>query len=350
MRILLAAAAALLLALTASADPVINSISPSVAPAAGGTTVVIRGSGFATCPICSPPSPPAVYFGQMPAASVVLTDSSTLIVVTPPMIAMTVDVTVSQFGGSAWVPQAFTFTGASDYQPVLMPVFTAEVAGAFGSKFVTEVSAANRGTTPVNFLGLDTSCFLSSPVLGPLSTRTIEAGVGKTTTIPTNCNYGRVARLLYVRSADLEHASFGIRVHDTSRDAISHGTEIPVVRMSDTTTGPLVFAQVPTDERFRAMLRVYTMSNQESQVAVTVNGITSYVTLEPGADPFEPAYGTFTDFPRHDQLPSGEDKVTVTVRPVVPITSPPSSAERFWAFITVTNNTTQEITTITPDL
>lgn len=346
----LVAAAALFVALNASAEPVLTSVSPSSGPAAGGTAVTIKGTGFGTCVICSPPLPPAVYFAGVPAASVTLVDATTIVAVTPPMLSLTVDVTLFQFDGSSFLPQAFTFTGQTGYEPVLLPIFSPPVRGALGSEFVTEVTASNRGDAPVDYLGVDTACFLYSPVLGPLNLRTMEGGIGKSTAIPPDCNYDRAARILYVKAASANHTSFNVRVHDTSRNASSHGTEIPAVRRSDMTTGPIVLPGVPADDRFRAMLRVYTMSNRESQVAVTINGVTSYVTLQPGVDLFEPAYGTFTGFPRREELPAGQEKFNVAVSPVVPITSPPSFAEPFWAFITVTNNATQEITSITPDL
>jgi hypothetical protein len=65
------------------------------------------------------------------------------------------------------------------------------------------------------------------------------------------------------------------------------------------------------------------------------------MSLTGSSDPFEPAYASFADFP----VDAGTVRVTITVDPIItllPVEVP------IWAFITVTNNDTQAITTITP--
>ena len=68
------------------------------------------------------------------------------------------------------------------------------------------------------------------------------------------------------------------------------------------------------------------------------------VQLQPGKNIFEPAYAQFTDFPVPVD-PRSTSTIQVTIeQPQDIIAGPP-----MWAFITVTNNETQQITTITPD-
>jgi hypothetical protein len=337
------------LATQASAAPRITSVTPSTGPAAGGTSVTIKGSGFETCPICSPPLPPYVTFGGVAAQSSTLVDENTIVAVTPAMVALPVDVTVDQWNGATTMLNGFTFIDAAGYEPVLLPIFSAPVPGAFGSEFVTTILAANRTNGPISILGIDESCFITSPPSpGPFVPRVLPGEVGSTMPISPNCSQWP-GRLLHVRPADYNSLSFNIRVHDTTRNASSHGTEIHVVRVNDFTQGPIVLPGIPTDPRFRVTLRVYAFS--QGTVFVDNAGVTTPLTLQPGRDIFEPAFGqvTLSNRPNIDPLPA---TFTITVlpppdiigSPVVPLNYP------YWAFITITNNETQEITTVTPDV
>jgi hypothetical protein len=77
-------------------------------------------------------------------------------------------------------------------------------------------------------------------------------------------------------------------------------------------------------------------------VRVIVRDEEHVVPLHAGAAPFLPSFAIFSDFPEITELPTGVHTVRVVVEP-------PDSGEPIWAFITVTNNDTQQITTITPD-
>ncbi len=101
---------------TSSADqftyvavPTVTGISPTVGPAAGGTTVTITGTGLANAW--------AVMFGSAPAT--IISDSDTQLVVTSPAnpagsVAGTVGVTVVTAGGTSTISAADQFT----YAPV----------------------------------------------------------------------------------------------------------------------------------------------------------------------------------------------------------------------------------------
>lgn len=80
----------------------VNSVSPISGPAAGGTTVTISGSDFQTGI--------SVTFGGLPATSVNLTNSSTVVAVTPAHSSGSVTVTVTNSSGtSATLPSGFAF-------------------------------------------------------------------------------------------------------------------------------------------------------------------------------------------------------------------------------------------------
>jgi hypothetical protein len=89
------------------APPTISAVSPNSGPAAGGTTVVITGSGFQNTPTV-----PTVLFGATPAATVMF-NSSTQLTVTTAAGAGTVAVQVTNADGqSATQANAFTFVPA----------------------------------------------------------------------------------------------------------------------------------------------------------------------------------------------------------------------------------------------
>ena len=335
--------ASLAITISVAAAPAIHSLVPNSGPASGGTTVTIHGSGFEICPVCSPPLPPTVLFDGTPAVSVRLVDETKLEVVTPPHREGTASVTVDQHDGMAPAANAYTFTGDifAGLEPILVPAFTPPVRGAFGSVFETTVVASHRGEGPrILLFGRDTSCFTFTPILEPLNPITLEAGA-ITIELPTDCSTWP-ARFFYVPAGQTERTAFNARVHDVSRSNLSHGTEIPVVRASEFTTGPVALLNVPLDPRFRNTLRIYGLA--PSEVVVTIDSREHVIALQPGRDEFEPSYAIFSQF-AIDEIPAN---VRVTVRPLTPITSPPTPTVPIWAFVAVTNNDTQEITTITP--
>jgi hypothetical protein len=128
-------------------------------------------------------------------------------------------------------------------------------------------------------------------------------------------------------------------VYDQSRTTQSFGTEIPIVRERQFTNGSTVLTllNVPTDARFRNTLRIYGTAAAQVVVRVsapTISPVDSPVTLNAGENVFKPAAATFSSFP------TGVGLVTVTI--TVPVQA------HVWAFVSVTNNDTQQITTITP--
>ncbi len=338
----------LLFAASAVAAPVVSSILPVQGSAGGGTVVTIKGTGFSECVICSPPAPPEVFFGTTPAASVTLVNDTTIEAVTPPHPARTVAVTVFQFDGTSTLDNAFTFTGdfLNALEPILVPVFSPPVRGQFGSDFRTIVRASHTGGSGgrVLLFGLDTSCFLFTPILGPLDARAIEPN-GETYDLQPDCAMWP-AKLFYVPAGRADEITLNARVRDVSRADLSHGTEIPIVRLSDFSTDRIVLLNVPLAPGFRNTLRIYSLI--EGSVTVTIDSHEQQVTLQRGKDEFEPPYAMFTGFPTIVE-PGRGDSVRVLITPNTPITSPPSPTPPIWAFVSVTNNVTQEITTITPD-
>ncbi len=230
---------------------------------------------------------------------------------------------------------------------VLLPILTPPVQGAFGSEFHTELRIANDSDDTVFLLGLDSlGCSpICLPALFPLTLLAHqEVGPGD---VSLN---GGPGRFVFIAADQVSSVAMNLRVHDVNRGGLNYGTEIPIARESDFRTNKIIFVGVPTDPRFRNTLRIY--SESEIDVLVKVGNLAPVrVKLTGGlsfpggidlSDFFRPAYASFSTFP------TGLAPVRVTVEAdpdfvsLLPIEIP------LWAFITVTNNDTQVISTITP--
>jgi hypothetical protein len=347
--------ATVLLSVSALAQPVITSVTPASGPDTGGTLVVITGRGFSTCIICSPPTPPSVSFGGTPATSSTLVSETRIEAIAPPHLTGAVDVVVQQYDGEATLPKAFRYEASpgGGFEMILLPSFSRTVHGAFGSEFRTTVRVANKGDAPaLPIYGVDETClpgglprlYESGEV--PYYLQSLESRQ-----ISTECSLWP-ARLLYVPKARADAFTMNTRVTDVSRLALSHGTEIPAVRSDEIVNDRIVLLGVPLDSRFRNTLRIYSPWQTEIPVKVTINGRVFTVMLQPGHNRFEPAYAEFSDFPRPGDLPLDVEQVysvTIDPPPTMPIALLPYEGAPIWAFISVTNNETQQITIITPD-
>jgi hypothetical protein len=338
--------AVLLLAFSAVASPVITSVTPSLGPTSGGIIVVIRGSGFSNnCVICSPPfADPAVSFGGIEATSVTYVSPTELHAVTPPHIPGTVDVTVSQLDGSDpnfdVYENGFTYTGAIEeaYEPILFPVFLPPIQGRNGSEFRTEATLWNRSRNqPVTIFGYDRTCTLIDPPIGPETPFTIMPQDEFEVRLFPECS-DSVGRLLYVPSGD-KNISASLRVYETSRQGENHGVEIPVVRREDFSDDTVALLSVPNDPKFRITLRIYSLNTTATVAHVSFNNYGIEVPMQPSNNIFVPSYAEVSGIHQPEGFPALPDKVRVQVW----VNDAP-----VWAFITVTNNETQHITTITP--
>jgi hypothetical protein len=127
---------------------------------------------------------------------------------------------------------------------------------------------------------------------------------------------------------------------------------MPVIPYGAALTETAHILAIPTDARYRQMLRVYDFDSRENaRVQVeffTYDGASlGNRELELKASPngserlFHPAYAEIawptTEFPQI----AAHEQVRLEVRPL-------TTGLRFWTFVSVTNNGTQEITNIYP--
>ena len=323
------ARALLLLAFAApiNAQVAVSTITPASGNVSGGELVHIHGEHLLgpALPCAAFPTTTCftfVKFGGVLGSLVTVTNDE-IVAVTPPHAAGSVDVEVN-------IPQNADLTIANGYRyddPLpsdtmrfLVPV-AINTAGAFASSWVSELAVTNENAGPVTIAGA-----------------TIAGGTTALLTPPSS-NTG--AFVLVPRSA-AANVTMSLHVRDTSRDAEGFGTEIPVV--PETQFRPFVVLNgIPSDARFRNLLRIYGYGGLFAHATVTLRDDASGVELKTET----------VDFSDYAQLPldtlAGHSRLRAEISATQPA-SPLVPAPPLWAFVSVTNNDTQQVTTITPSM
>jgi hypothetical protein len=250
---------------------------------------------------------------------------------------------------------AGAFAQPAGFEKVLFPIVIhplEQTPGSFGTQWVTDVSILNAGTTPAHLAGTYYcfDCHTEQP---------LQPGVTYTTApAPAPGNLG--GAFLFVDSAAIGQIRFGLRVRDASREADGFGTEVPVVRTQGFRADGVSLLGIPNQPSLRLMLRMYALDNVGGDVRVRIyeqrGGIIHLLdqtgdtliaeriytltnvhgSLIPELQDNYPAYAQAADLP----MPS-----TPLARiDVVPLTA----GMRIWAFASATNNTTQQVTVISP--
>lgn len=315
-------------------------IAPPAGTSNGGTEVTIQGQ-FGDLPYI-------VRFDGTPAQSTVRVDAHTLVAVTPPhpwggthVVILENDIAIE-----TGLTFTFVYVEAKALEQILIPLLTPPIHGAFGSEFHTAFRGYAASETGADIFGLEEDCLpclvfgLPYPMgVGPYSEfgRVILSGTPS-----------RPGRFVYAAPDQASSLEFNLRVRDVTREGLNFGTEIPVVRAREFRSSRVTLIGVPADSRFRNTLRVYATGLTDLIVTFS-NGtqrVERYVTMQHSRDPFDPAYATIGDFP---VFAGQAEFVTITIDPVpAALIDPPPPRSPIWAFVTVTNNETQAITTITP--
>ncbi len=240
-------------------------------------------------------------------------------------------------------------TAAQEFDRILLPVVTAPAAGAFGSIWKTSLVAYNGSDTDALF-EYPYPCVLATCVPWVfVPAHTIDPDIEQISAPPA----ATPGLLVYVTRPESAAFTFNLRVQDLSQQSLTWGTELPAVRASAAHTGATALLNIPTDGRFRLLLRVYDFdSRPQSIVHVRVLPMTSDVPLteldltlvcafsESGGRQYHPGYASIANIA---ELPGVASQQQVRIE-LLPVTE----GLRYWAFVTVTNNGTQHVTTITP--
>lgn len=240
---------------------------------------------------------------------------------------------------------------AQTYERYLIPVISPQdIPGANGSLWRRELWIHNPRETSMTIRGdiCIIAPFCGSEIVPPhrdgriLGLHRGDIGDGAFLYVPEEPNAPRTPLTL--------------RVRDLSNNAQSFGTEIPIARDADFAQ-LIIITSVPTDARYRATLRVYSASEAPREVRVRVVALdgmlidermvplAGIVTVAPNPMPYHPSYAEL------DPLTPAVRASTFLVRievedPLRQIVSPPPPP--IWAFVSITDNVTQHVTTITP--
>lgn len=251
---------------------------------------------------------------------------------------------------------AFAQAQEGELQRVLVPISVSDVAGANGSLWTSELWAVNGSEEPGVAVALP--CILDG---NGCPTTVLEPD--RSVRLPNWGTPQQPGVLILVS----EPASLTLHVRDKSRNEQSWGAEIPVVREDDFLEEMSHMTGIPAGPAWRHTLRIYAISNALGipipgfpetgdgflvrLYAVTATGdqllrereylIPPTAIPPPNRIPSPLSQFTITDLFAGT---AGNERLRVTIEPFragFVFTPLP-----YWAFVSVTNNETQQITTV----
>jgi hypothetical protein len=249
-----------------------------------------------------------------------------------PLIAFVLTLTLAFSSGRAIGAEPFSRAAVASVDVRLfVPILVSNLPGVGGSVWNTELWVTNTSNQPVVY-GM-VPCTVSA---GCVALATVDPQVtlirGDVVPRPTG------------RWVDFNPAiQLEARIRDLSRNASSAGVELPIVREADFRSDEINLNGIPQDPRFRVTLRVYGL---DAGGQVTVEQIdqlghlirTTAVVLAP---PENPLILTGDAQRAVDNVPDVPEPMRIRIRPI-------NGAPRIWAFASVTNNVTSEVTLIQP--
>ncbi len=332
----------------AGSQPNVSTVTPASGSTAGGGFVHVHGKSlFPEAVLCGFANCFAYVKSGGAGGTWVDNTANEIVVIAPPHAAGVVDLEVNiPPAPSFTVPGGYRYVEAqpTDLVRLLVPI-AVSANGALGTSWRTEFVVHNGNATSVTVSGGATPPSGTAPVIAPSTTTSIAL-------YPPPGNFGA---FIYVPRELAPKFVTSLRVHDTTRDADSWGADVPIV--SETAfRESVVLIGVPADSRYRTLLRVYAYNGYDTPVRVDLRDDASGELLGsvsallqsglppavPGTPPNAPAYAQIALDPVLTPIAAAHPRVRVeaisTLTPAPPL----------WAFVAITNNTTQQVTTITP--
>lgn len=268
----------------------------------------------------------------------------------PPHAPGLADVTIETADGASHTRQGAVYyyergrpAPPSVFERVLFPVLS-RGAGAHGSQWVSEAAIGNPAPWAIQAY---------NDVL-PLSP-CVDCGAGQLfdpedTQRFDGAGYpGGIALLVPREEADA--LAFSLRVRDTSRAAEGYGTQVPVLREKDLFRGTdLTLLDVPVDPTVRTKLRIYAFdtSDRDAQVTVHRTSAPDVAVARYSVPMRRPACTDECDaIPWYGELDLPDDGSDGGRNVYIALGQPPHALA--WAFASITNNDTQQVTIVTAD-
>lgn len=331
------------------------SIHPRTVPERGGMLVRIAREGIGSCPSSGSCQDPVVRVNATEATLAVI-DRDSIDFVVPPQEPGAADVRITgRDGATTWTLEEALYyfdrdvtPDASIFERILVPVMFAG-EGAFGSQWTTELRIFNSSR-----FAIDPQNVFNIPCQGPYGCPPqIPAGevmrLGVQELFQWNHGY-----VLAIPQEVVPEIDLGLHIRDLSRQDEGWGTEIPLIpasRMSDEVT----LLDVPLDRRYRRTLRIFGIDGIDgAEVNLTWHFDNGHQESEKvvlrtlGRCAIGPCWlpepsGAVLSF--DPELPAGladDERIRVEVRSTRPF------GAKIWAFVSLTNNETQQVTTVTP--
>ena len=237
---------------------------------------------------------------------------------------------------------------AENWRRILLPLAAPYVPGANGAAWTTRTTMLIRSTEDIEI----------SP--GPCD-RPVDPCIGLDLQRPFDAapliyTDRPGGQFLYVRPENEAKLRFNTRIWDNARFTETAGAEIPVVREDELITTSVSLLGIPVAPQYRHTLRVYDADARENaRVLIHVYAnheatprVSVVRTLERSPEMFHvtsallPTHPSYLEIdPRSLTSLDGLETIRIEVEPVDP-------GLRFWAFVSITNNETHHVTTVTP--
>lgn len=241
---------------------------------------------------------------------------------------------------------------AQDVELVLVPIYEVlPIPGAFGSQWVSDFRIHNASDEMVTIQNFGSGCNFEPCVPDPVPPRTTISGAFVRHNAGNDWNPGAI---LEVEESGVDSLVFQLRVRDVSRAVEGWGTWVPVIRESTARRGRVDLLNVPIEDGYRVMLRVYSFG-AAGRASVRVFGTEDGVFTQPTtSDPLlgefslgifngsrsDPGYAQFTGLA---ELVQGKGYRLVRLEVI------PENDLLVWAMVSVTNNVTQQVTGVYPN-
>ena len=248
------------------------------------------------------------------------------------------------------------------YERVLLPLYVGnELTGAFGSRWSTELAIRNEADVPVQVFQAECSYFCTCEIITectppqpiPPHAPASAGGVGVFTDIAPHDG-----ALIYVQRRYADDVSLNLRLRELSRNELSAGAEVPIVREDRLLSSTAHLLNIPLDNPSRIRLRVYGISSPSGAGDVRVRifagdeivpSAEQVLTMSPYPAPRlalpqerppVPSFGQISEI--RSLIPGvSAARIRIDVEPVTP-------GLVFWPLVTITNNVSQEVTLVTP--
>ena len=247
------------------------------------------------------------------------------------------------------------FVGAREnWRMMMIPVTSTGIPGANNSLWNTDLRmfVASDITVEVRPHNCDGSpipeCF---PTELPLRRDFDPRAEGR---IRVELPYG-LGQFVYVRAADFEKVRMNARIYDASRETETAGAEMPIPRDDEFTSGIIDLLSIPVAPQYRHTLRVYETEGRDgTRVRIRVfagNETEPRLVTERTLSAAHVGRVTTALLPTHPaalQVQLGQLLPLEAIETVRVEVEPVDENVRIWAFVSITNNDTHHVTTVSP--